>query len=83
MPQNDAGCRIEPPVSEPAAPKAMWAATAAAVGAASIVGAALLAVVYKRWRKSREAERTRAKLFEQYLQRARLQEEYDSKAKAS
>ena len=59
------------------------AATAAAVGAASIVGAALLAVVYKRWRKSREAERTRAKLFEQYLQRARLQEEYDCKAKAS
>ena len=54
-----------------------------AAGAAGIVGAALLAVMYKRWRKSQEAERTRAKLFEQYLQRARLQEEYDSEAKAS
>ena len=30
MPQNDAGCRIEPPVSEPSAAGASRAATAAA-----------------------------------------------------
>ena len=30
MPQNDAGCRIDPPVSVPVAPMAIRAATAAA-----------------------------------------------------